>query len=75
MSSLARSILFCLILSLLAPFSAKALEDYSEIFERAVDAVDFEFDRNWAYTETRIDDEHVWVGRSDPRRPSSKRWQ
>jgi hypothetical protein len=55
--------------------AAHANDDYNEIFERAVDAVDFEFDRSWAYTETRIDSEHVWVGRSDPRRPSSERWK
>ena len=49
--------------------------DYNKIFEQAVAAVDFDFHRNWAYTETRVDAEHVWVGRSDPRRPTRERWQ
>ena len=59
----------------LAVPNAHALEDYEGIFEKAVDAVDFEFDRTWAYTETQVTSEHVWVGRYDPRRPSNERWQ
>ena len=54
---------------------ADAAADYNTIFEDAVAAVDFDFHRNWAYTETRVDAEHVWVGRSDPRRPSRERWR
>lgn len=54
---------------------AFATEDYNAIFEQAVNAIEFEFDQNWAYTETRVDDEHVWVGRHDPRRSSSELWQ
>jgi len=54
---------------------AETAADYNKIFEGAVAAVDFNFHRNWAYTETRVDSEHVWVGRSDPRRPSRERWQ
>lgn len=53
---------------------AYALDDYNAIFKEAVDAVDFEFDRQWAYTETRVTGEHVWVGRFDPRKPSRERW-
>ncbi|MGB5447795.1 MAG: hypothetical protein WBM80_02605 [Woeseiaceae bacterium] len=49
--------------------------DYNKIFEDAVAAVDFDFHRTWAYTETHVDAEHVWVGRSDPRRPARERWQ
>jgi len=52
-----------------------AAEDYNAIFEKAVDAVVFDFDRNWAYTETRVDREHVRVARYDPRRASGARWQ
>ena len=54
---------------------AETAADYNKIFEDAVAAVDFDFHRNWAYTETSVDSEHVWVGRSDPRRPSRERWQ
>ncbi len=40
---------------------AVASDHCNEIFENAVDAV--EFDKSWAYTETQVDGEHVWVGR------------
>jgi len=69
---MSRLLLCC---ALLAMSGAAALEDYDAIFEKAVDAVDFEFDRSWAYTETQVTSEHVWVGRYDPRRSSSERWQ
>ncbi len=61
--------------ALLASPGTHAVEDYDELFERAVEAVDFEFDRHWAYTETQVDSERVRVGRYDPRRPSGERWQ
>lgn len=61
--------------SLFALSIAEANEDYDTIFETAVDAVDFEFDRSWAYTETQVTDEHIWVGRYDPRRSPGERWQ
>ena len=49
--------------------------DYNAIFENAVEAVEFDFEERWAYTETSVDREHVWVGRSDPREPGGERWQ
>ena len=61
--------------SLLAATAHGATVDYDELFKEALRSVDFEFDRNWAYTETSVDDEHVWVGRFDPRRPAGERWQ
>ena len=69
----ARLALF-LVCLLVAP-TAIATEDYNQLFKRAVEAVDFEFHKEWAYTETRVDSEHVWVGRFDPRRPKNQRWQ
>ena len=61
--------------ALLATTAHGAAVDYDELFQEALRSVDFEFDRNWAYTETSVDDEHVWVGRFDPRRPAQERWQ
>ncbi len=61
--------------ALLAVVPAAAQEDYNAIFEAAVDAVGFEFDQSWAYTETRVNSEGTWVGRFDPRRASDERWQ
>lgn len=69
----ARLTLVLLCLSL-AP-TAVATENYDQLFKRALEAVDFEFHKAWAYTETRVDSEHVWVGRFDPRRPKDQRWQ
>lgn len=66
---------FGLILVFFATTFAAANEDYNAIFETAVNAVAFDFDKTWAYTETQVGSEHVWVGRFDPRRPSRERWQ
>jgi hypothetical protein len=66
---------FLLSFTLCTVSAAPATEDYNAIFEQAVNAIEFNFDENWAYTETRVDSEHVWVGRFDPRRPSSEMWR
>jgi hypothetical protein len=72
MTSWARLFFCC---ALFVASAAYPLENYSAIFENAVDAIDFEFDRQWAYTETQVSSEHVWVGRFDPRKPSRERWR
>ena len=61
--------------ALLAATAYGAAVDYDELFQEALRSVDFEFDRDWAYTETSVDGEQVWVGRFDPRRPAGERWQ
>ena len=61
--------------ALLAASSLAAQDDYNAIFDKAVDAVEFEFDKTWAYTESQVNSEGTWVGRFDPRRPSGERWQ
>ncbi len=61
--------------ALLASATAAAQEDYNAIFKKAVDAVAFEFDTAWAYTETRINSEGTWKGRFDPSLPPGERWQ
>lgn len=63
------------LLSLLAAPAVFGADDYDQLFESAIKAVDFEFHKTWAYTETRVESEHVWVGRFDPRRPPDQRWQ
>lgn len=67
-----RSLLIFILLS--ATSAALAADDYNAIFGAAVNAVDFEFDRRWAYTETQVTSEHVWAGRFDPRKPLRERW-
>ncbi len=69
---IARLLFACALLTA-PPFAAG--DDYNAIFEKAVEGVDFEFDEAWAYTETRINSDGTWVGRSDPRRPPGERWQ
>ncbi len=61
--------------ALAAPALAAATDDYNAIFERAVQAVDFDFEESWAYTETQVTSEAVLVGRYDPRREEGDRWQ
>ena len=61
--------------ALLAATAYGTAVDYDELFQEALRSVDFQFDRNWAYTETSVDGEHVWVGRFDPRQPARERWQ
>ncbi len=63
------------LLSLLAAPATFGAENYDQLFEKAIKAVDFEFHKTWAYTETRVESEHVWVGRFDPRRKSNQRWE
>jgi len=60
--------------ALLAASSLAAEEDYNAIFENAVETVNFEFDKSWAYTETKVNSEGTWVGRFDPGLPPDERW-
>jgi len=55
--------------------STYGADDHNAIFEKAMETVDFEFEERWAFTETRVDSEHEWMGRYDPRRSPSERWQ
>ena len=60
--------------ALLAFSSLQADENYAELFEQALKSVSFDFQREWAYTETSVSDGRVWVGRFDPRNPRDERW-
>ncbi len=53
-------------LALACPLSAEA-DDYSEIVSLAFAALDTDFDREWAFTETSTEEESTYVGRYDPR--------
>ncbi len=71
MRSVAAVIALC---SLLAALPVAAEQDYDALFERALNAVDFDFHEEWAYSETSVVDGRVWIGRYDPRRPPGDRW-
>jgi hypothetical protein len=49
-------------------------DDYASLFEEAINNIDWEFDDEWAYTESSLEDGELWVGRYDPRREADKRW-
>ena len=49
-------------------------EDYKQLFEDAVETVDWELEKNWAFTESTLTDDKVWVGRFDPRKAEDERW-
>ena len=66
-------LLASLLLVALATCPAQA-DDYVELFEEAVDAINWKFEDEWAFTETRLVDEVPWVARFDPRNPEGSRW-
>jgi hypothetical protein len=49
-------------------------EDYKQLFKDAVETVDWELEKNWAFTESNLTDDKVWVGRFDPRKAEDERW-
>jgi hypothetical protein len=51
-----------------------AADDYVELFEESVEAINWDFDEDWAFTETRLVDDAPWVARFDPRKPDGERW-
>ena len=64
-----------LIILLLAGGPVFAQDDYSELVDRAFEAIDQGLQTNWAYTESRLEEGTLWVGRYDPRREEEGRWQ
>jgi len=66
-------LLFSIALVLLIGISVGA-EDYSELFEEAIEAIDWEFGQEWAFTETSLHDDGLFVGRFDPRLGEGERW-
>jgi hypothetical protein len=49
-------------------------DDYVDLFEEAAAAISWNFEDEWAFTETRLVDEAPWVARFDPRHPEDSRW-
>ncbi|NOR35938.1 MAG: hypothetical protein GQ577_04245 [Woeseiaceae bacterium] len=49
-------------------------EDYKLLFEDAVEAVDWELEKNWAFTESTLTDGKRWVGKHDPRNNEVDHW-
>jgi hypothetical protein len=62
-------------LLLLAGAGVAQAEDYAALFEEAAAKINWELEDGWAFTESRLSDDTVWVSHFDPRRPEGKRWQ
>jgi hypothetical protein len=50
-------------------------DDYVELFESAVETVNWNLTDEWAFTETRLVDGLPWVARFDPRKAEGERWK
>ena len=53
---------------------ASAEDDYSALLDEAVAAIDWDFQQNWAYTETTLSGDELWVARFDPRVTDNNGW-
>lgn len=54
--------------------SAAHAEDYKALFEEAAAAIVWNLEDQWAFTESRLSDDTLWVSRFDPRRAAGERW-
>jgi hypothetical protein len=65
-----------LLLTLLLVFAVApaCAEDYKKLFEDAAAAIDWDLEKNWAFTESNLTDGERWVGRFDPRKEDDERW-
>ncbi len=67
-----------LLLPVLAVFAAAiaaAEVDFNALARQAIETIDWDFEDRWTFTETRLDDGKLWVGRYDPRQKGNERWQ
>lgn len=66
-----------LLLSIATAASADTLSPAgaTSLLNEAISAIDEDYRREWAFTETAIDSETTTVGRYDPRRSPGERWQ
>lgn len=61
-------------LALVCVANAAHAEDYAALFEEAAAAIIWDLEDQWAFTETRLSDDTLWVARFDPRRTEDERW-
>lgn len=54
--------------------TTQAEDDYSALLDEAINAIDWEFEDEWAFTETSLSEEQLFVRRYDPRLDDDKRW-
>jgi len=51
-----------------------AQDDYTALFDEAVAAIEWDFGNSWAFTETSLSDDRLWVARFDPRVTEDGGW-
>jgi hypothetical protein len=51
-----------------------AEQGYEALFERALESIAWDFQEDWAFTETESGSDGDFVGRYDPRSPHGERW-
>ncbi len=61
-------------LLLACAINAAHAEDYTALFEEAAAAVVWNLEDQWAFTESRLSDDTVWVSRFDPRLGDAEQW-
>ena len=49
-------------------------EGYSDLLDEAIAAIDWNFEEQWAFTETTLHEERLFVGHYDPRLAEQERW-
>lgn len=65
----------CLVILLLVCTAGAArADDYAALFEEAAAAITWDLEDQWAFTESRLSDDTLWVSRFDPRRAADERW-
>ena len=65
---------YLIMLALLCVASTAQAGDYAALFEEASAAIVWDLEGQWAFTETRLSDDTLWVSRFDPRRDENERW-
>ena len=64
-----------ILLLLLLVAGATQATEWDDVVERAFDAMEDDLSDNFAYTETRRNDDRVFIGRYDPRFAKGGRWK
>lgn len=49
-------------------------EDYSDLLEEAIETIDWQFEKQWAFTESSLNEELLFVARFDPGLEEDERW-
>lgn len=70
---MSKRICLAVALLLLGNLAATA-EDYSALLDEAIENIEWETGKDWAFTETSLRDEQIWVGHYDPRMNDLARW-